>query len=546
MTPSRSVLRAATVALAASLAGACTSLPDRARSYGSPEPVVAPSAFKGVHGLAVDAKGRLLAGSVVGNAIYELDAASGRAGVFIGPPQGQADDIAVGPRGELAWTSFMQGIVHYRERDDAPVRTLATGLPGINSIAFDQASGKLYASQVFLGDAVWEIDRAGSAPPRLIARDLGGFNGFEVGRDGALYGPLWFKGQVARLDPANGALRVIASGFKIPAAVNFDSKGRLWVVDTALGQLVRVDPASGAKAVVAQLATALDNLAIDRNDRIFVSNMADNAVLQVDAETGRARTITRGALAVPGGIKLSEDGRTLYVADLFAFRAVNTATGAVTDHRRMQSSDLEYPFAVGMSASKLLLSSWFTNSVQVLDRASMATTAMLHGFKAPTDALELPDGSILVAEVGAGQLTRASGNGYAQRSAVVSGLQGPAQMILGADGAVYLTEAAGRLLRIDPRDWSQRVVAQGLALPEGLAQGRNGRLVLAEAGARRLIELDPATGERRVLAENLPIGFEAGQGLPPSYIPTGVAVAADGTVYFSADRNNALYRLRPR
>jgi glucose/arabinose dehydrogenase len=27
---------------------------------------------------------------------------------------------------------------------------------------------------------------------------------------------------------------------------------------------------------------------------------------------------------------------------------------------------------------------------------------------------------------------------------------------------------------------------------------------------------------------------------------TGVAVAADGTVVFSADRNNALYRVRPQ
>lgn len=542
MTRTTCVLRVLAVAALSGALAACSVIPDGARSYGAPEAVVPPSAFKGVHGLAIDSQGRLLAGSVTGNTIEEVS--EGRARVFIGPPQGQADDIAVGPRGELAWTSFIQGVVHYRESDGAPIRVLASGLPGINSIAFDQANGRLYASQVFLGDAVWEIDRGGGKP-RLIARDLGGFNGFEV-RDGALYGPLWFKGQVARLDPATGALRTIASGFKVPAAVNFDSKGNLWVVDTALGQLVRVDPASGAKTVVAQLTPALDNLAIDSRDRIFVSNMADSSIQQVDPASGEVRDLIRGGLAVPGGIKLAEDGRTVYVADVFTLRGVDTASGAITEIRRMQASDLEYPFSVGLSGKRLLLASWFTNSVQVLDRRTMATVAMLHGFKAPVDALELPDGSLLVAEAGGGRLTRASGDGWAVRSTVLEGLQGPAQMILGSDGMVWLTESAGRLLRIDPRDWRVDTVAQGLDRPEGLAQSRGGRLVIAETGARRLIELDPATGERRTLADQLPIGFEPTAGLPPVNIPTGVAVADDGTIYFTADRDSGLYRLRPR
>jgi glucose/arabinose dehydrogenase len=34
--------------------------------------------------------------------------------------------------------------------------------------------------------------------------------------------------------------------------------------------------------------------------------------------------------------------------------------------------------------------------------------------------------------------------------------------------------------------------------------------------------------------------------MPPPYVVTGVAVGADGQVYFSANRNNALYRIRPQ
>ena len=62
--------------------------------------------------------------------------------------------------------------------------------------------------------------------------DMGGLNGFEIGPDGALYGPLWFKGQIARVDLEMETLSVIADGFAIPAAVNFDSQGRLFAVDT--------------------------------------------------------------------------------------------------------------------------------------------------------------------------------------------------------------------------------------------------------------------------------------------------------------------------
>ncbi len=68
---------------------------------------------------------------------------------------------------------------------------------------------------------------------------------------------------------------------------------------------------------------------------------------------------------------------------------------------------------------------------------------------------------------------------------------------------------------------------------------------VAEAAAGRLTELDLASGQRRSVAEGLLIGLSAGPGMPPPDVPTGVAVGADGTVYVSADRNNAIYRISP-
>ena len=532
---------------AAALAcAACTSMaPTRPAGWNAPEVVVPPSSFAGVHGLAVDRSGRLLAGSVVGSSIWQVDRTTGAAKVLIGAPEGQADDIAIGPNGEMAWTNYLMGMVRYRENDSAPMRVLAKDLPGLNSLDFDRRNGKLYASQVFLGDALWELDVAGARPPRLIAKDLGGLNGFEVGPDGMIYGPLWFKNSVVRVDPANGAVAVINNQFKTPAAANLDGKGNLWVVDTATGELSKVELASGRKTVVKKLKTALDNLAIAPDGTIYVSNMADNSVEAVDPASGATKVLTRGGVAVPSGVKVL--GGTLYVADIFSHRTVDLATGTVTDVMRMHGEGvtMEYPFAVGVSDRLVTLASWFTGTVQVLDRASGKTLAMTHGWKAPYDALPTADGSVLVAELATGNISRASGAGYETRRVVASGLAAPVQMTLARDGALYVTEAGGNLVRVDLADGSKRVVATGLALPEGVAQTPWGTFVVAEAAAARLTEIDPASGAKRTIAADLPIGMPAPPGMPPPNGATGVDVASDGTIYFSANRNNGIYRVRP-
>lgn len=551
MTSHRLAARLSLVAslVAGLMLGACSSTgpgsaaATRPSGWAAPETLVQPSSFHGVHGLAVDAKGRLLAGTVVGNNMWEVDRKTGAAKVFIPSPEGQADDIAVGPKGELAWTSYLQGVLRVRDSDSGPIRIVAKDLPGINSLAFDMKNGKLYGSQVFLGDAVWEMDPAGAKPPRLIAKDLGGFNGFEVGPDGQLYGPLWFKGQVVRINPADGKVTVINNEFKIPAAANLDGKGNLWAIDTNTGDLAKVDLASGKRSIVAKLATAIDNLAIAPEGTIYVSNMADNAITEVDPGTGRMRTLTSGKLAVPGGMKLG--GGALWMADTFAFRRIDIKTGEVTDIARMQASDLEYPSSVGIGSKMLTLVSWFTGTVQLVDRTSLKTVTMLHGFKAPYDAIPMDDGSLLVAEIATGSLLRMSGADYKTRQVVASGLAGPVQMVLAKDGSVVMTEAAGNLVRIDLANGAKTVLASGLAMPEGVSQTPWGSFVVAETADRRLTEIDASGGGKRTIAENLPIGLEGGPGMPPPYMITGVAVGDDGTVYLGADRINGLLKIRP-
>jgi sugar lactone lactonase YvrE len=503
------------------------------------------SAFHGVHGLGIDESGRLFAGSVAGAALYEVDRTNGTAEIAVPSPEGMADDIAFAPDGTMAWTGFLTGDL-YSRKGDGPVKKLASGLPGINSLAF-RKDGRLYATQVFLGDALYEIDVEGVKPPRKIMEKMGGLNGFEFGPDDMLYGPLWFKGQVARVDVDKAELSVVADGFKIPAAVNFDSKGNLFVVDTALGQLVRVDPKTGAKKMVAQLKPSLDNLAIDDKDRIFVSNMADNGIQEVDPETGTAKQVIIGKLALPGGIGVVSDGGkdTIYVADVFAYRTVDGATGEVSEAARMHADGvtLEYPMSATANGDDVLLSSWFTGTVQLIDRKTGKTKEMLHDFKAQHDAVKLGDGSILVNELGSKSLVRASGEHGKDRTVVIGDLEGPVGLVAGSGGTVYLTEAfAGQVSKVEANG-EKTVVAKDLKGPEGIALAPDGKLIVAEVGAKRIIQIDPANGTVTEIAANLPIGLPAAPGGLPSNIPTGVGVGATGVIYFSSDIENAIYKV---
>jgi sugar lactone lactonase YvrE len=497
------------------------------------------SSFHGVHGIRFAPSGELYAGSVAGQTLYSVNVETGAVRVVEGPPKGMADDIAFGPGGQVVWTAISDNTV-YTRRGNGPVEVLAKDLPGANSVAFSRDGKRLFLGQVFAGDAVVELDPAGLKPPRKIAGPVGGFNSFAPGPDGMLYGPLWFKGQIARLNPDTGELTVIAEGIKTPAAAKFDSKNNLYALDTKTGELLRIDIATGAKTRVAQLATSLDNFAISPTDRVFVSNMADNGIQEVDVATGRTRQVVKGALAFPADIAVvTEGGRdVIHVADVFSYRSVDGVTGAVTDIARMHGDNtLEYPTGVSVGAGEALVTSWVAGTVQTFERGKPPQT--LHGFAGPSDALRMTDGALLVLEMGSGKLIKISG---VSRTTLVSGLAGATGMAWGPDGYIYVAEAGGgQIRRINPVTGEASVAARGLDRPKALAVSPAGRLVVLEMGAGRVVEIDPADGLKSVVAY-LPLGLIT-QPLP---IAGGIALGARGDIYVASDVENAIYKISRR
>jgi sugar lactone lactonase YvrE len=512
------------------------------------ERLVPPSSFHGVHGLTFDANDALYAGSVVGESIYRVDTQTGNVETVIGPPQGMADDLVFMPDGTLVWTAISQGVVRAR-KPDGPVQEIAK-LVSVNSVNVRRSDGRLFVGQVFGGDGVWELDPSGKKRPRSIVKNPGGFNGFDIGPDGKLYGPLWFRHQVVSIDPDSGELEVIADGFETPAAANFDSRGNLYVLDTARGELVRVDIRTGAKHVVTTVATSVDNLAIDSKDRIFVSNMADNGIQEIDRLSGAIRQVVIGMLATPVGIACVSEGDRdlLYVADVFALRRIDTRQRSITDLARSHAkgTKIGYPIAVSANERHLIL----TNSegpVQRYDRRTMELLQSWSGLHGVQNAIELPDGSLVLAHAMTGELSRLpAGQATAQSpqapTEIATGLGAPLGLAVAGPDAVYVSEmSAGRIRRLNVASGDSVVVTDALQRPQGIAVASDGGLLVVEAGRRQLTRVDPGSGKVSVIASELPIGIPNG-----TLTTAAVAVNAKGTIYVTSDAENSIWYLHPK
>lgn len=512
--------------------------------------------FHGVHGLAFNKDDQLFAGSVIGQTLYRVQVDSGEVDRVVEPPMGMADDIAFAEDGTMAWTAFLMGKVYVR-RGNKTVEI--TGMSGPNSLAFGK-DGRLFISEVFLGDALYEADLKNFDKPdfktipksdlRKVADKLGGLNGFEIHRDdGFLYGPLWFKGQIVKINIDTGATEVISSGYVTPAAVNLDPQNRdnLYIVDTGNGSIWSLSLTSKIRKLVASMKPGLDNLAFDSRGRLFVSSMTDNGIYLVEKQTGATKTIVEGKLAIPTDLAVvSENGKeTVHVADVFSYRTVDGSTGAVSDVLRVHGDSHSYPMGISVGPRHVLLTSWFSNTVEKIDRKTGKVVATLTDFSVPMDAIEGPDGSIYVAELASGNLVKVSPDGK-QRSIVAKELRGPVAMAQGPGNIVYLTEiTAGAVSQFDLATGARKVVADGLAGPEGIDVGPDGRLFVAEVGQKRVVAIDPANGNKTVIAANLDIGLAPYPGGPPGLVTTGVAVGKSGSVYVSSDVRNALYKLTP-
>jgi sugar lactone lactonase YvrE len=509
------------------------------------EVLVVETPLHGANGMDFDADGDLIAGSMMSASVFHVDTETGAVETIVGPPRGVADDLAIGPDGTLVWTSTPFGIVHVL-RPGGKVERLATDLPMINSINFTR-DGRLFAAQVTVsGGNLYELDVTGQTEPRLVLEDLPGLNSFEIDDNNILFGPLQWGGKIIRIDLKTAAVKDVATGFSRPVAVNFDSHGNLYAVDYLSGEIIRVDPESGSKQVVAKVNPPIDNLAIDRDDRVYIAQPCGNGIREVDVGTGTIRQVARGSIGMPGGaILMQRNGReTLLVAGMLCQNFIDTQTGEFEALPRqgetIWSGWLDY------SNGTLVLSSLAFGQLQWLDAATGQPRKTLAGFKAPYAVKIMPDNSVWMAEHGTGRILRLTEAGGQAPEVLLDGLGGPVEFLEFEKNKLYVSEAdAGRVSMHDILSGERVVVVDDLDQPEGIDRLPDGRLLIAEVGARRLIAVDTDTGAIEVIAENLPVGLPPFMGTAKTFLPTDVIVNPHGIIYLVSDIDHTVLKFTP-
>ncbi|MFC1651400.1 SMP-30/gluconolactonase/LRE family protein [Candidatus Latescibacterota bacterium] len=501
------------------------------------------SHFHGIHGITFDSEDNLYAGSVFGQSIYTVDVNSGDVREYIGPPLGMADDLEFGPDGRIYYTSFSLGKLHCKSADGKVIE-LADGLPGINSLAFNH-EGRLFASQLFYEDTLCEIDLSGEKKTRMIIEKPGGLNGFDFGPDNKLYGPLQSKGAIGRIDVETGKMEVVAEGLEKPTAVNFDSKGNLFAVcNSPSCEVIRIDVKTGRKTVIAKAANGIDNLAIDSKDRIFINTPSNNGIYEIDKKTGKSRSIVEGKLNLPAGVAVvtGEEGDIVYLSDLASYRKADGFTGEVTTLNK----GISFPSGISANDSTVILSSYFRDALEVIDRTTNESRKIISGFTTPTNALLMDDGSLIVAEITTGNLLRVTGEEGKERTVIAQGLNTPVYLARAGNDVVFVTEAIpGTVARINLNTGDKKIIASGLKMPEGVGVLPDGKLIVVETETKQLSRIDPASGTITPIVINLAVGFPDFSGNPHSLI-TGVAVSNSGTIYVTGDIENVLYKIIPK
>ncbi|HVP57670.1 MAG TPA: hypothetical protein VMU02_06195 [bacterium] len=519
------------------------------KAYGRAEPkVIARGApIHGANGLRFDREGRLHVASVLGDEILVMDPETGDVISTIGVNAGVVgpDDIAFGPDGSLYWTSFSTGEVGRISPDGT--RTGQFVRPGVNGIAFSP-DGRLFVTVVFMGDALYELDPQLVSAPRLIAEKMGFLNGIDWGPGGYIYGPIWNKGEVVKVNVFSGEITPVATGLNIPAAVKMGPDGKIYVVEQATGRVQRIDPATGEKQVAASLAPGLDNLAFDAEGRLFVSHGQDGCVYEVLAD-GTARPVCGSGMIAPGGVAvLARPAETAWVADFWTLRAFDGATGKqkrCLRHIIGVPGGITSPFTVSADGTNLILTSHLPKDmVQVFDLETGTVLEEYTDLDEPLNAIRF-QGDIVVAERGPARVVRIPANEPRKRVTLAKGLAAPAGLAAAGDDLWVADWATGRVLQLVAGGKSlgkPRTVASGLSYPEGLAVDRDGSLLVVEPEIGKLDRIDVATGEVRTVAEGFTPCLQDDH---PTWIFNGVAVGPSGAIYLTSDVDNLLYRIDP-
>jgi sugar lactone lactonase YvrE len=448
------------------------------------------------------------------------------------------DDITVDERGNFYIASCTAPGEVYRVDPNGMKKVIAAGLKGPNGIHYNLRTGRLFMSECFFGNRVFELDPTGVEEPRLVVSENvipipEGF-GFDPDTNDLII-PDLATGKILRVDPDSGQITTIAEGFITPVALEVGPDKMVYIPELATGNVFRLSLDGKRKEKVASIAPGLDNLAISPKGELYVTSYWDSTVYEVSTDgSGKYRTLTSTGPNRLVGL-LVKAGKVLAADHIIMIRAVENGVYLKTKLNAWAVHGMPLPLGLADGPGDQIL--WPDSSS---GRVAMGNP-MTGEFKVLTGGLSQPAGMLMepggdkcfVTEYGAGQITEVQLADGA-RKIVSTGLEGPLALAM-IDGLLYVAEAkSGRIIQVDPGSGRKEVFLSGLTTrPGALGADEAGNLYILDGGSQKLLRVNPKTLAVSVLVADLPVGPIISGSYPVFELALPMTVTGAGELYIA-------------
>jgi sugar lactone lactonase YvrE len=497
--------------------------------------LVAPARHYATNGIRLGRDGRLWIAQVLGRHLTSLDVHDGsqRVEVPLGAGLCGPDDLAFDDHGNTYCTEPHDGRVT-RVSSTGAVDVWADGLPGANGITVS-ADGRLFIDECRPGGRLIEVDVPEPGRWRVVTDGLGMPNALHMAADGWLHLPEVSANRVLAVDPATGAQRVAVADVHAPSAVKCDARGRIHVTEAGSGRVTRVDPSTGERRTVAALEPGLDNLAIAADGTIYVSSFVTGSIRRIAPANGAVTDISPPGLLTVDTVSVASDGRII-VSDRMSVVAINA--DRALDRLACVPVDMQFAITGAAIVDDVLF-------VVAVDGRLLRRTNGQAGFRPLED---LPAGVTAVApEDGRDPRVHVAVRGDA--IAVDPGGGVRRTQATGLACVTALAAHGGAIAACDRADGTVVVLGTttetwtGFRDPSALALTAEAVFV-AECAARQVVRVDRATGQRTVVARDMPFGAPV-RGHDNGVGPPSLCAQEDGAVLVGCSGDASVRRLAP-
>lgn len=508
--------------------------------------------FAGCNGAIIGADGALYVVHTGNGIVSRIDlktmeptlAVSPYAGLFI------TDDITADDKGNLyiTGTTPLVGEV-YRLSQNGMKTIIAKGLKAPNGIQYNPRTGRLFITECFQGNRVFEIDPAGIKEPRLMIDENvipipEGF-GFDM-KTNDLIIPDMGTGKILRVHPDTAEITTIAEKFITPVALKVGPDNMAYIVELATGGVYRLSLDGQKRDKLAHIMPGLDNLAITKEGRLFVTSYWDATIFEVATDgSGKYKTLFPMGPNQILGIAVTDD--KIHIADAIMCRSVENGKYVKSKLNAWASAGM--PLLLGLSpgpAGQVFWPDSIHGAVSIGNPTTGEFKPVAGELNLPTAVLMDPSGAKLyVAEYGNGQITEVSLSDGSKK-VLTGGLVGPIALTM-VDSKLYVAEVtAGRISKVDPITGNKEVFFVGVTgKPNAIGNDGSGNLIILDGASQKLFRLNTTNLSLSILAVDLPIAYSVVGSYPPLEFPWPMAVNAKGEIYI-ATVNRGIIKLQKK